>query len=115
MVEIFEICPRIDFRQFKSGKFAKCQIFMIFVSSEIKKIDLETLFFRIFKIPTVKICPVKNLSQCRTDFTKYILCMSFECFTMDEKILIGSTNSVLPFPEDDRLLFLIVIVIFLIR
>ena len=35
-------------------KFAKCQILAIFLIVEIYKIDLEALFFRILKIPTVK-------------------------------------------------------------
>ena len=53
----------------------KCQIFMIFINSEITEIDLEALFFRIFKIRDldlqVKICfASKVLAQGRTDFTE---------------------------------------------
>ena len=36
-------------------KFAKMQNFAIFLIAEIQKIDLEALFFRVLKIPTVKI------------------------------------------------------------
>ena len=36
-------------------KFRKMKILAIFVIAEIHKIDLETLFFRILKIPIVKI------------------------------------------------------------
>ena len=40
----------------KSGKIrTKCQILAIFVIAKIHKIDLEALFLRILKIPTVKI------------------------------------------------------------
>ena len=57
---------------------------MIFVSSESKKFNLEALFFKIFKIPTVKVCSVKEIPPNRTDFTEDILWV----FQMDEKILI---------------------------
>ena len=36
-------------------KFAKMPIFAIFLIAEIQKNDLETLFFRILKIPMEKI------------------------------------------------------------
>ena len=37
------------------SKFVLVLIFAIFLIAEIQKIDLEALFFRILKIPTVKI------------------------------------------------------------
>ena len=44
---------------------------MIFIDSEINHIDLEVLFFRIFKIPAVKMCfASKILPQGNTVFTE---------------------------------------------
>ena len=58
----------------------KCQILAIFVIAEIHKIDLEALFYRISKIPTVKNLDLwlriqfvkKNFSQGIRDFTEAI-------------------------------------------
>ena len=51
----------------KLKSLQKCQIFVIFITAEIHKIDLEALFFRILKILMVKI---QKSSWGITDFTE---------------------------------------------
>ena len=51
----------------KLKSLQKCQIFVIFITAEIHKIDLEALFFRILKILMVKI---QKGSWGITDFTE---------------------------------------------
>ena len=50
---------------------------MIFINSEINYINLEALFFRIFKIPKVKIYFAKKITSgldrfCRDQFLNFI-------------------------------------------
>ena len=52
--EFRNLFPFSFYDNLKVVKFAIMPIFMIFMNSEINKIDLEALLFRIFRIPTVK-------------------------------------------------------------
>ena len=57
-IAIFEIFPGSYFiiiqNWVKLKSSRKCQIFAIFLISEIHKIDLEAIFFRILKVSAVK-------------------------------------------------------------
>ena len=76
---------------------------MIFMSSEISEIDLEALFFRIFKIPNldlqVKICfPSKILAQGRTDFTETTVFV-FHLKTNIFRLCLASDDNLCPDPN----------------